>query len=61
MVGNLDTDLMYAIADLLAAHIDGARKVTIPNAGHMVSMEQPEWFNSVVLEFLARQATNSER
>jgi 3-oxoadipate enol-lactonase len=59
VVGDLDTDMMHAIADLLAARVQGARKVTIHGGGHMVSMEQPVSFDSVVLEFLASQSKDS--
>jgi 3-oxoadipate enol-lactonase len=36
----------------LAARIPGAQHVIVPGVAHMVSMEQPEQFNRLVLEFL---------
>jgi pimeloyl-ACP methyl ester carboxylesterase len=42
------------MAEYMAQHIPGARKVVFPGAAHMVNMERPERFNEVVLEFLAR-------
>jgi pimeloyl-ACP methyl ester carboxylesterase len=37
----------------LAAHVPGARTVIIPNATHVMSMQDPPRFNQAVLEFLA--------
>jgi 3-oxoadipate enol-lactonase len=53
IVGDRDTSDTIAVADYLATHIPGARKVVFENAAHMLSMEQPERFNQVVLDFLA--------
>ena len=36
----------------LAERIPGARLCMVPGAGHMVNMEQPEAFNSALLDFL---------
>lgn len=52
IVGNLDTSGTLAMADLLEQGIAGARKVVIEGAAHMVSMERPDEFNRVVLDFL---------
>jgi 3-oxoadipate enol-lactonase len=51
-VGDLDMGDMQAIADVLAAGIACARKVVFDGAAHLPSMEQPERFNQVVLDFL---------
>ena len=40
-----------AIADTLAAHIPGAKKVVIPNAGHGARFAQPASFNSALMDF----------
>jgi pimeloyl-ACP methyl ester carboxylesterase len=55
IVGDLDDAIVFAIADLLAANIQGARKVIIPDTAHLPNMEKPEQFNRVVLEFLREQ------
>jgi pimeloyl-ACP methyl ester carboxylesterase len=52
IVGEEDQLDALASADALAAGIAGARKVTIPNAAHLPSMERPAEFNRIVLEFL---------
>jgi pimeloyl-ACP methyl ester carboxylesterase len=52
IVGDLDTKAVLAIAGLLAEGIKGARKVDFPGTAHMLSMEQPEEFARVVMEFL---------
>lgn len=52
LVGELDVPDKLASADLLARGIPGAQKVVMPGAAHLPSMEQPEQFNRLVLEFL---------
>ncbi|MGO8909422.1 MAG: alpha/beta fold hydrolase [Bradyrhizobium sp.] len=41
-----------AASDYMAAKIPGARKVTIPAAGHAVNIDQPQAFIDAVLPFL---------
>ena len=53
MVGDLDDDSMKAISDSLEVGIIGSQKVTIPQAAHLPSLEQPEQFNQAVLKFYA--------
>jgi 3-oxoadipate enol-lactonase len=52
IVGDRDEANITTIADLLAANIQGARKIIIPETAHLPNMEKPEHFNRVVLEFL---------
>ena len=52
LVGDLDESGTIAAMNLLAEHVAGARKVVFSGAAHMVNMEQPERFNTLVLEFL---------
>jgi 3-oxoadipate enol-lactonase len=52
LVGDQDVGDILTIADLLAAQIAGARKALIAGAAHLPSMEQPDPFNQVVLDFL---------
>lgn len=52
IVGAKDTPFLAA-ADYMAAKIPGAKKVTIPDAGHAANIDQPEAFNRAVTEFLA--------
>jgi pimeloyl-ACP methyl ester carboxylesterase len=54
LIGDLDELATQAMAEYMAQHIPGARKVVFPGAAHMVNMERPERFNEVVLEFLDR-------
>jgi 3-oxoadipate enol-lactonase len=44
-----------ALTQKLAAEIPHARQVIIPGVAHMVSMEKPDEFNRVVLDFLSQQ------
>jgi 3-oxoadipate enol-lactonase len=52
VVGEQDVADALASADLLARSIRGAQKVVMPGAAHLPSMERPEQFNRLVLEFL---------
>jgi pimeloyl-ACP methyl ester carboxylesterase len=52
IVGELDQPDALSSADALAAGITGARKVVIPSAAHLPSMERPAEFNRIVLEFI---------
>lgn len=52
IVGEHDVDDFQAIANLLAARIPNARKLTLANAGHMANMDAPAAFNQAALAFL---------
>ena len=49
-----DEDLLHCMAnaDLIASKVPGARKVVIEDAAHLPSLERPEEFNRVLLDFL---------
>jgi 3-oxoadipate enol-lactonase len=53
IIGDQDVSSIQAIADLLATSIPGARKVVMHNTAHVPTMEQPEAFNQIVLDFFA--------
>ncbi len=53
VVGADDRPFLGA-AEYVAAKIPGAELVVIPDAGHACNLDQPELFNSRVLEFLSR-------
>jgi len=52
LVGSEDITDMRVIADQLASGISGARKAEIAGAAHVPSIERPEEFDRVVLDFL---------
>jgi 3-oxoadipate enol-lactonase len=52
IVGDKDVPDVLAIAELMETQISNSRKVIFPDAAHMVSMERPDEFNRVVMEFL---------
>jgi pimeloyl-ACP methyl ester carboxylesterase len=54
LVGANDTHFLAA-ADYMARKIPGARRVTIPDAGHASNLHQPAAFNHAIKEFLERQ------
>jgi 3-oxoadipate enol-lactonase len=52
LVGEEDVPDLHAIADRLAREIPDAKRGTIANAAHAPSMERPEEFARLVLDFL---------
>lgn len=53
VVGEHDLPDFHNMADEMARQIPGARKVVLPNAGHLANMEAVEAFNQHALAFLA--------
>ena len=52
VVGEEDTPRTRATADWLMGQLDHARRVDLPDAGHLPNMEQAEAYNAAVLGFL---------
>ena len=52
IIGEEDVDLLFPVADALELEIANARRVTIPGVAHLPSLENPELFNQIVLDFL---------
>lgn len=52
LVGELDQSAILKVADRLEAGIPGSRKVVIEGTAHAPSMERPDEFNRLVLDFL---------
>lgn len=52
VVGEEDTPWTRATAGWLMRYLDSARRIDLPDAGHLPNMEQPEAFNAAVLSFL---------
>ncbi len=57
IVGDLDLPEKLELAAQLASDIPNARQHIIAGAAHIVSMEQPDEFNRVVLDFLGEVAS----
>lgn len=53
LVGELDRPEMLQIAERLEAEIPNARRETIAGTAHVPSMERPDEFDRLVLEFLS--------
>jgi pimeloyl-ACP methyl ester carboxylesterase len=53
IVGTLDVPDILGIADRLTAEVRGARKVVLPDIGHLINLEAPERFRALVTSFLA--------
>jgi 3-oxoadipate enol-lactonase len=54
LTGDDDVADIHRIADRLAAGIPGAERATIAGAAHLPSLECPEDFDRIVLDFLAK-------
>jgi 3-oxoadipate enol-lactonase len=55
VVGEYDAGDVHDIADRLEREIPGGRKVVVPDAAHVLPLEQPEELNRILLEFLAER------
>jgi len=51
IVGDLDIATPLHDSQLMAEQIPGARLTTVPGAGHLSNLEQPETFNEIVAVF----------
>lgn len=56
VVGEHDRLTPIEEAEAIRAEIRGAKLAIIPNAGHVSNLEQPDIFNSVVLDFLLQHS-----
>jgi len=55
ITGELDKTAAPEVARKMAERIPGALLQTVPGAGHLLPMEQPDAFNTALLAFLARR------
>jgi pimeloyl-ACP methyl ester carboxylesterase len=55
IVGARDSRDILIAADSLTASIRGAQRVTVPGAGHLVNVWEPDVFTAVVTRFLSGQ------
>ncbi|TMK77480.1 MAG: alpha/beta fold hydrolase [Actinobacteria bacterium] len=53
LTGEEDRDDMQSIADLLVERIPDTRRASIPHAAHVPSLERPDEFDRLVLDFLS--------
>ncbi len=53
MAGKRDQPDAIAVAEVLAEKIPNSQKVVVPNAAHIINLEEPDLFNQTVLDFLA--------
>ena len=53
VTGDEDVRDIHDIADKLSAEIPGVQRATIADAAHLPSLERPDEFNRIVLDFLA--------
>ena len=55
--GELDTPRFRAMASEYARLLPNARRVTIPDAGHVCNLEAPDAFNGIVRRFVGSMPT----
>lgn len=53
LVGEYDQPASFQASNVMLGRIAGARTVVIPDAAHLPNIEQPEFFNRILLQFLA--------
>ena len=55
VVGGHDLDIVLLAADALEAGLPRVRRVDRPDAAHLPSMEEPEWFLRLLLDWVTEQ------
>ena len=55
ITGEYDLTAAPEVARRMAERIPGARRVTVPDAGHLLPMERPAAFNAALLAFLQQR------
>ncbi len=53
--GSADKLTTAEVGERMHEQIAGSELHVLPDAGHLVNIEQPEVFNGIVLDFLSRQ------
>ena len=61
IVGEADIPDNHAVSGALQVGIRGSKRVVLPNAGHLVNLEQPQTFNQLVSEFLGSMLPSQKR
>jgi pimeloyl-ACP methyl ester carboxylesterase len=52
LVGEMDIPDFHLVADILAENLSGARKLVLPDCGHVSPLEHPQPFNEALITFL---------
>ncbi len=58
LVGDGDELTPPELSQEIAAGIAGSRLVTVPNCGHLSTLERPEAVNGALAEWMARMTTD---
>lgn len=53
MVGEYDVEDFHTIARILERQVHGAGYLIVPGVAHLISLEKPDDFNDLALDFLA--------
>ena len=60
VAGERDTNAPPAVMEKMASFIPDARYVCVPDAGHLINLEQPSTFNTVLRDFLQTVENQTE-
>jgi len=52
LIGTRDSRMLRTISDTVSARVPGIQRVEIPNAGHLLNIEQPAAFTRALIQFL---------
>ena len=52
VIGERDLEIVKRIADTIQQGIPDAQKLSIPGAGNLPNLDDPDFFNARVLQFL---------
>jgi 3-oxoadipate enol-lactonase len=53
IAGSLDLAATAVVAGVIVDRVPGARRIDVPDAAHLPSLERPEWFTEALLGFIA--------
>lgn len=53
VIGELDLQYYHDIGNIFSTKIRGVKKIVVAKCGHMLTMENPEYFNNILSEFLS--------
>lgn len=59
LVGGQDIDAIHRAVDLVTAEVAGARRIDWPDVAHLPSMERPDDFEALVLDWLRTVASEA--
>jgi 3-oxoadipate enol-lactonase len=53
LVGDKDVQSFQNLSEIITNRILNAKRIVIPNVAHMISMERPDTFNQILIDFIS--------